>query len=304
MGNELVNFLTNINLCFVSLTIIVFILSFLFLSKKKVNSFLKRLYIIIYVILSWLCFYFFNDVFNEIFNLSYFSVKAYLLLLIIVNIITIVNINFVKKIVYKVINYMMFLVNALIFFMAGFILLGSKLDIIKASSDDLFKFMNINFIAFLVYLNIMGVIYLIDMLFNRKKVEKNNITIDNVISNELEIDDVEIEDIEEEYKDNEEACFGDNSNGFVIDGIDCSAIFDNSSHDEIMKNYYILLNDVNAKLINGYTIHEYTKIKSIIDKLGIKDLSKVKLDINKLSAITYDEYNLLKSYLNSKNIKI
>ena len=123
------------------------------------------------------------------------------------------------------------------------------------------------------------------------------------MSDTLEVDNVEVND--DIGKDTEKrVIYNENRNSFVIDGIDCSAIFDGSSSDEIMKNYYILLNDVNAKLMNGYTIHEYTRIKSIIDKLNIKDLRMIKLDINKLSMITYDEYNLLKSYLNSKNIKI
>ena len=130
-----------------------------------------------------------------------------------------------------------------------------------------------------------------------------DMTLRTVEVDNIEVDDKKLDTVKKEIYSNNTNVISNNGS-FIIDGIDCSAIFDGSSHDEIMKNYYILLNDVNAKLINGYTIHEYTKIKSIIDKLNIKDLNKIKLDINKLSMITYDEYNLLKNYLNSKNIKI
>ena len=92
--------------------------------------------------------------------------------------------------------------------------------------------------------------------------------------------------------------------GFYIDGVDCSIIFDDDNKDNVLKNYYILLNDINAKLTNGYTIREYTKIKNIINKLNIKDLNNINLDVNKLSKITIDEYNLLKKYLNKKGISI
>ena len=95
-----------------------------------------------------------------------------------------------------------------------------------------------------------------------------------------------------------------NKDGFFIDGIDCSVIFEDSDKENIAKNYYILLNDVNAKLTNGYTVSEYTKIKSIMNKLNIKDLNSINLDINVLNRITIDEYNILKNYLNKRGINI
>ena len=115
MMSEVIKFIANINIAYVSLVMVLFILSSFFMSYKKVNLYLRELYIVLFVILSWIGFYFFNDVINDIFKFSYYNIRSYLLLLIVVNIITIININYVKKILYKIINYMMFSINVLIF---------------------------------------------------------------------------------------------------------------------------------------------------------------------------------------------
>ena len=91
---------------------------------------------------------------------------------------------------------------------------------------------------------------------------------------------------------------------FYIDGIDCSIIFEDTSKETALKNYYILLNDINAKLTNGYTLKENIKLKNIINKLNIKDLNNINLDVNQLNKITIDEYNLLKRFLNSRKTSI
>ena len=43
-----------------------------------------------------------------------------------------------------------------------------------------------------------------------------------------------------------------------------------------------------------------TPIINIINKLGIKDVNSISLDLNQLSKINVDEYNLLKKYLKNK----
>ncbi|MBR3162035.1 MAG: hypothetical protein IKF19_04825 [Bacilli bacterium] len=307
MKNEIFNFLGNVNIAFVSLIVVSFILSSLFLFEKKRSLYLKELYIILFVIVSWVCFYFFNDKLNSIFKLEYLNIKSYLLLLIIVNIITIINVNYVKSLLYKIINYMMFVSNVLIFILEVSLLLIGKSNIHYVSLKTLVTFMNINYIIFIVYINILGYLYLIILFVN--KIKKHILVNKEKV---VEVDSISSFDDEELIEvDNDSGAVNNGlnnnvkeDNNFIIDGVDCSVIFGDLDKREVLENYYILLNDVNAKLVNGYTVFEYTKIKDIINRLEIKDLNKIKLDINKLSMITYDEYNLLKSYLSSKNIKI
>ena len=246
MKNDIITFLANVNIAFVSLVIISFILSFLFFTKKKKSLYLKEIYILFFVVVAWICFYFFNDIFNSIFKLYYFNVKTYLLLLIIVNVITIINVNFVKRLIFKIINYMMFISNVLIFVANMTLFIGYRFNTIDISISDISNLMNVNYIIFFVYLNLIGYLYFVLLIIKKVKT---------------------------------------------------SIIIKRNKQDTVEENN-------NEKLINEYTVHEDKKIKDIINKLNIKDINKIKLDINKLSLITYDEYNLLKSYLESKNIKI
>lgn len=303
MKNEIINFLSNVNYAFVSLVFVSFVLSFLFLCKRKVSLYLKEIYIVFFASIAWIGFYLYNDIFNKIFELNYFNVKLYLLLLIIGNVITIVNINFVKKISFKILNYLMFMSNFFIFVFIFCLFVGNRLSVLDVSIQWIIKLMNINFMIFLLYLNLISYVSLgyniKKLLLSRRKEIKEEIS--SFVDEEL----LDSEDCyENEYVDTNFNSININDNSFIIDGVDCGVIFDDEDKNEVLINYYILLNDVNAKLLNGYTIHEYKKIKDIINRLNIKDLNRIKLDINKLSMITYDEYNLLKRYFKSKNIKI
>lgn len=304
MKQEIINFLDNMNIGYVALSILILIVSLLFLSKKKVNNTLREIYIILYVTLAWIGFYFFNDILNSIFDFKFLSVKLYLILLIIGNIIMLININFNIRKVYKIINYMLFTTNLLIFITNIVIIIGNKYNIfVIASLEDITTLTDINFIIFISYLIIMCIVYIfLDVLaIVQEKIkilkyhlkEKKEKT-----KKQKELSPV----IPEESLSNQNVVYykKNGQDGFFIDGIDCSIIFEDDNKDNIIKNYYILLNDVNAKLINGYTLNEYKKIKNIINKLNIKDLNNIELDVNKLSKITIDEYNLLKRYLSSR----
>lgn len=304
MKQEIINFLDNMNIGYVALSILILIVSLLFLSKKKVNNTLREIYIILYVTLAWVGFYFFNDILNSIFDFKFLSVKLYLILLIIGNIIMLININFNIRKVYKIINYMLFTTNLLIFITNIVIIIGNKYNIfVIASLEDITTLTDINFIIFISYLIIMCIMYIfLDVLA--------------IVQEKIKILKYDLKEKKEKTKKQKElspvipkeslsnqnvVCYKkDGQDGFFIDGIDCSIIFEDDNKDNIIKNYYILLNDVNAKLINGYTLNEYKKIKNIINKLNIKDLNNIELDVNKLSKITIDEYNLLKRYLSSR----
>ena len=136
------------------------------------------------------------------------------------------------------------------------------------------------------------------MVVNNYKISKYN-SIENI-----DVVDISNEESLEISSDRVILSKKEEQEGFYIDGVDCSIIFEDNDKTTIIKNYYILLNDINAKLVNGYTLQENIKLKKIINKLNIKDLNNIDLDINKLSRITIDEYNFLKKYLDNIGINI
>lgn len=305
MKQEIINFLSNINIYYVLFSILFLIVTLLFLSKKKINSILKQMYIILYVSLAWIGFYYLNDMFNSIFSLKYLSVKLYLILLIIGNIIMLITINKNIKKPYKITNYILFASNIIILIINITIVIANKFNnFIIGSISDAAKLIDINFIIFIIYLNTNCIIYIINHLINiiksNRKIKVNNENSDN---NKETIDKLN-EEVKETVSNKHILSKKDDNEGFYIDGVDCSIIFEDNDKDTIIKNYYILLNDVNAKLVNGYTLQENIKIKKIINKLNIKDLNHIDLDINTLSKITIDEYNLLKKYLQNIGINI
>ena len=96
MREQVVNFLNNINLGYLSLVITLFIVSFIFLHNKGINKFFMELFIIVYVLISWIGFYYLNDIFNLVFDLKYLDVKLYLILLIIGILLIIISENLIS----------------------------------------------------------------------------------------------------------------------------------------------------------------------------------------------------------------
>ena len=107
MISEINTFIHNINIGYATLSILFLIVSLLFLYKKGVSKILVEFILILYVCLGWVLFYFTNDILNEIFSLRYLSVKLYLVLLIVSNIIMIANINFKFHKANKILNYLL-----------------------------------------------------------------------------------------------------------------------------------------------------------------------------------------------------
>ena len=107
MISEINTFIHNINIGYATLSILFLIVSLLFLYKKGVSKIFVEFILILYVCLGWALFYFTNDILNEIFSLRYLSVKLYLVLLIVGNIIMIANINFKFHKANKILNYLL-----------------------------------------------------------------------------------------------------------------------------------------------------------------------------------------------------
>lgn len=299
MFQEIINFISNINIGYVIFIALFLIVSLLFLNENKVNNILKEIYIIIYITISWIGFYYLNDILNSIFLLKYLSVKLYLILLIIGNMIMLITINKNMKKSYKITNYIIFAINVIIFMTNIFIIVSNKFNtFVVTSTEEISKLIDINLISFIIYLSVMCIIYIINHFQKLKKGDKKIV--------EFSTNDINNSKIEHEKEINREIfptklpSFQKKQEGFYIDGVDCSIIFEESDQEIIIKNYYILLNDINAKLTNGYTLTENIKLKNIINRLNIKDLNNINLDVNKLSKITIDEYNLLKRYIDNK----
>jgi hypothetical protein len=298
---EIRDFINNINMGYVILMILFLIVSLLFLLKKK-NILNFKLFLLGYFVLFGGGLLKLNDLFNNIFKLNYLSVKLYLVLLIIGNVIMLVSINFEIKRSYKMINLMLFITNFMIAIVNILIVISNKFNFFVLSDlDATLKLMNINYIIFLGYLYCLCLIYIIEYVISIIK-DKIKLKKKNVIDNNDIYDKAANTNVGEEKNKYSYSFKGEEvkDKGFYIDGVDCSAIFEDDNKENVSKNYYILLNDVNAKLTNGYTIKEYTKIKDILRKLRINDFNDFNFDSNELEKISSYEYNLLKKYIRNK----
>ena len=303
MRQAIINFLCNINLGYMFLSLLFLVVILLFLSNKKINSIIIQMCMILYIVIAWIGFYYLNDIFNSIFDLKYLSVKLYLILLVIGNMIMLITVNKNINRLYRVTNYILFVSNMVILCINIVIIVANKSNnFVIGTISDATKLININFIIFIIYLKVICVIYIVNYLIDKirlnKKVSKYN-SIENI-----DVVDISNEESLEISSDRVILSKKEEQEGFYIDGVDCSIIFEDNDKTTIIKNYYILLNDINAKLVNGYTLQENIKLKKIINKLNIKDLNNIDLDINKLSRITIDEYNFLKKYLDNIGINI
>ena len=269
--------LSNPKLFYLILIILIMSMINIILSKRKINSNYKYLINGISLILISLIITYYKDIVDTIFNLKYLSIKLYMIILIIVNIITIYTIN--KKInnIYKIANYLLFGIINIILTIILILVLGINLNLLKNTySTYNILLINSSIIIFIVYLISISIIYI--LLKNKKEeVIEEEIILKKILSREelLSISNKEL---------------------FTINGVECGIIFEDSIPDNIVKNYHILLNNINDKLVNGYTLEENKMLKSICTKLEIRNLDN--LDINNLSIlnkISVEEYNFLKS---------
>ena len=199
------------------------------------------------------------------------------------------------------------------------LVIGTKLNLIPTINNQYaITLLNLSIIIFVIYLILISISYIIIYIYDKRK--NNEDVTANAVTNKLEkTKKIKKEKVKREKKvlinplkkkdktkkeekviknstlSPEELLQYDNKENFCINGVNCSIIFEDSIPDNIVKNYHILLNDINAKLVNGYTLEENRLLKSICTKLQVSNLSYV--DINNLSIlnkINVEEYNLLK----------
>ena len=280
--NNIFEIISNLKFIYLVLIIFIMIVINIILIKKEIASNYKYLVNGICLIIIGLISTYLADIIKGIFSFTYLSVKLYIVLLILTNIVTLLSIQKRFKFIYKMLNYLLFIVMNIILGTIIVILIGTKLNILK----DTYNFyplilLNISTIVFITYLTILCLIYILSNITIFKRKEKVSIlpkkkTKENILSNE-------------------ELLSLTSKENFTISGVECSIIFEDSIPDNIIKNYHILLKDINAKMVNGYTLEENRLLKSICLKLNTNNLSSIDLNnLSILNKISVDEYNLLK----------
>lgn len=254
----------------IPIILIMFIVNII-LYKYNIQSSYKYLINGITLITLSLTINYFNDIIKGILNLKYLSTKFYLIILLIINIITLSTIKKKYDLIYRKLNYLLFDIISIILLVILTITLGINLNIINTEySSYNIILINSSIIIFIIYLILISLIYIFK--HKKKKIVKEEKTIS--LEELLLIKD----------KDN-----------FIINGVECSIIFEDSIPDNIVKNYQILSNNINEKLVNGYTLEENKLLKSICTKLETTNIDKIDLNnLSILNKITAEEYTFLK----------
>ena len=300
---KILSTLMNVNGVYIILCIVGFIASFLYLYTKNKRRIIP-LFILLYILIIILSFRYFDYVFNSVFRFNYSGVKFYLIVLIITNVIALITINCNVSLLNKIINYVLFITSSILFIINVFLVINSSLNIFDIEINALIYLIDLDIIIFISYLIINCVIYIgkkvgieIKNYFERLNYKK---TRENVISYEEESEIQKNKIIDSKNEIVKEPIIINENDKFIIDGKDCSFIFNDPNRENVIKNYYILLTDVNARLVNGYTIDENIRIHNILNRLNIKNIHNLDLmNMEILSKMSIEEYNLLKSYLDN-----
>lgn len=302
----------SINFCYIVSMVLLFIVMNLFLTTKGVNYKIRYFINLIYVIGTILSFNYVNGIFKSIFSLKYLSVKTYLFIIMLTNAIVLFTINKKVKLGYKIANFTLFIVLTIIFGSTLSIVLGNKFDALYVMDiSNAVNFIDLSLVIFILYIILMTIIYIGYYLFNVKDEteEKKPVTskkswefkkISNLINlNKKQKQSSSLKNQNHSPKQNlltpEELLQYNRENGLYINGVECSIIFEDSNQENIVKNYYILQNDIHAKLVNGYTLEENRMLKNICMKLQVGNIGNIDIhNISILNKISVEEYNLLK----------
>ena len=307
---NILEFIPNLKILYLILIILIMTIINIILNKKQIASNYKYLINGIALIALALITNYFSDIIEGIFNLNFLSVKFYIVILIITNTITLITIQKKIRPIYKIINYLLF--GFITIFLSSILIIvtGTKLKLLSSSiSQYSIVLLNISIIIFIIYLTIISTIYIIKNLSNKEtiKVTKSNKlketakekihSLKNLVLKRIKTRK-KIETKKEKQQNIlslEELLTLSNKEEFRINGVECSIIFEDSIPENIIKNYHILLNDINDKLVNGYTLEENKLLKSICTKLQVNNLKYIDIkNISILNKISVEEYNFLK----------
>jgi len=174
---EILKYLKDINICLIILDALFFIVSFLFLNKKKSSDRKKDLFVIIYTLVNILFYGYFNYLFNNIFSFDYLNIKIYLIIILIMYVIFLVSINKNIKLRYKIVNYFIFVLTSLSLFVNIYILLTNRVKVLSLIDLDYsVMLMNVTEVLFISYVILIEIIYifsfLVDKIFSKRKSKK------------------------------------------------------------------------------------------------------------------------------------
>ena len=296
--NNILSFISSLKIVYLVLIILIMVIINIILGKIKLNSSYKYLINGISLIILSLVINYTIDVINGIFSFRFFSIKLYIIVLIITDMITLINVQKKIKLLYKIVNYLLFgLINLILIVNLGLVTL-IKLELLSLDFIQyIVVLLNISFISFIIYLTIISFIYIALNLNCKIVINDINIPFKKLVSKK----DVKITTRNEEVIKSQniltlnELLELPNKEHFIINGVECGIIFEDSIPENIIKNYHILLNDINAKLVNGYTLEENRLLKSICTKLKTNNLNYIDLNnLSILNKISVEEYNFLK----------
>ena len=274
---ELTAFTPYLKIIYLLLIIFIMTIMNIILSKRQINSNYKYVINGITLIILALLTSYYSNIIEGIFNLKFLSVKFYLIILILTNIIMLLTIQKKIKLIYKITNYILFILNTIILSIIIILTITLKLNILPTTYNQYpIALLNLSIITFITYLAITCFIYIILYLIKKKPTKATKKTSSPTLTEE------------------ELLTLPDKTN-FTINGVDCSIIFEDSIKENIIKNYHILLNNINDPLVNGYTLEENKILKSICTKLQVNNLNYIDINnISILNKINIEEYNFLK----------
>ena len=293
----------NTNVCYIILNIL-----FLLIARIKVNNLkLSRNYKLVllggYLLFTLFSYSYVSGIMNNIFKLKFLDVKYYLLLLVISNVIMIYSFNRPVKLVYRVINIILYVALTIILGATLSVVLGNKINTFYVMDiKNAINFVDLSFVLFIIYLIVISLIYIGSHILSSENLSKEN------IFKKLSFKDMKefllklaiYKEVEDEILTPEEILNYRYDDNFNINGVDASIIFEDSVDENIIKNYYILTEDINARLMNGYTLEENKMLKNVCLKLHTGNLKSVDLsNTNIINKISVDEYNLLKRVIES-----
>ena len=293
----------NTNVCYIILNILFLLIARIKVNNLKLSRNYKLVLLGIYLLFTLFSYSYVSGIMNNIFKLKFLDVKYYLLLLLISNVIMIYSFNRPVKLVYKVINIILYVALTIILGATLSVVLGNKINTFYVMDiKNAINFVDLSFVLFIIYLIVISLIYIGSHILSSENFSKEN------IFKKLSFKDIKesllklaiFKDVEDEILTPEEILYYRYDDNFSINGVDASIIFEDSVDENIIKNYYILTEEINARLMNGYTLEENKMLKNVCLKLHTGNLKSVDLsNTNIINKISVDEYNLLKRVIES-----
>ena len=307
----------SINPCYLILIILFFVVSMIFMGKKKISSSHKMIFTISYCLLGIMTFSYVNGIISSIFQLKYLSVKTYLIVVVIVNAIVLFTLNRKIAFFYSVLNYLLFIITTIILGSTIAVVLGNKYPSLYVMDvGNAVNFIDLSIVIFLLYLILLCLTYIGYFLFSKDKdyvVSESFSSFRDVLKENVLLKKKELGKKEKLFKKRqrkestfstslmtkEELLHFDRNQMLSIHGEDCNIIFSDSNMDHIYQNYLILSRDIHARMVNGYTLEENKMLKSICSKLQVGNLSNIDMsNVSILNKISVEEYQLLRNVFN------